>query len=102
MGFVAHELAQDRAEPRLETRIDARGGRGDATSAARHDRVLDDLPGALALGGREILAHYRGILRMQMHAHLARGDGQRGNSLADDADDVSGVGLELAPHDLAR
>jgi len=25
-------------------------------------------------GGREMLAHHGGILRMQMHAHLAGGD----------------------------
>ena len=37
-----------------------------------------------------------------MHAHLARRDGQRRDRLADDADDLGGVGLELAPHDLAR
>ena len=71
-------------------------------AAARHHRIFDDLPGALALGGREILAHHRGILRMQMHAHLARRDGQRRDGLADDADDLRGIGLELAPHDLAR
>ena len=66
------------------------------------DGILDDLPGALALGGSEVLPHHRGILRMQMHAHFARRHGQRRNRFTDDADDVRGIGLELAPHDLAR
>ncbi len=64
--------------------------------------ILDDDPGPFALGRREILPHHRGILRMQMHAHLARCDRQRRNRFADDADDLRRIRLQLAPHDLAR
>jgi hypothetical protein len=39
---------------------------------------------------------------MQVHADVARSHRQRGNRLADDSDDLSRVGPELAAHDLAR
>ena len=37
-----------------------------------------------------------------MHTHLARGHRQRGDGLADNADDLCGIGLELPAHDLPR
>ena len=42
---------------------------------------------SLSVGAR-FCAHHRGILRMQMHAHLARGDRQRRDRFANDADDL--------------
>jgi hypothetical protein len=42
------------------------------------------------------------ILGMQVHAHVARGNRQCRDRLADDADDLGGIRLEFAPHDLAR
>ena len=62
--------------------------RHDFAAAARHHRIFDDLPRALALGRREVLAHDRGILGMHAHAHVARRDRQRRDRVANHADDL--------------
>ena len=96
------QIAQDGAEPGLQPRIDARGGGGDLTAAARHHRIFDDRPGAFAFGGRQVLAHHGGIFGMQMHAYIASRDRQCGNRFANDSNYLRRIGFELAAHDLPR
>ena len=57
-------------------------------------------PRAIARRRGEQLAHDRGVFRMQVHAHVARGSRQARDGLANDRDDLRGIGLQLAAHDL--
>ena len=75
-ALIAQGVGDYGVDATFQPRIDPRSFALDDAPAARHGRVLDDRPGALVGRRREALAHDRGVLRMQMHAHLARRGGQ--------------------------
>jgi hypothetical protein len=59
-------------------------------------------PSSLAFGGRQMFTHHCGVLGVQMHTHFPRSDRERCDGVAHDADDLRGIGLQFAAHDLPR
>ena len=51
-------------------------------------------------GAREFLAHDGGVVGMQVNLDVARRQRQQAHGVPDDADDLRGIDLELAPHQV--
>ncbi|MFO1410022.1 MAG: hypothetical protein U1F06_06545 [Steroidobacteraceae bacterium] len=101
-AIIAEHRGDRGAEALLDAGVDGGILAGHAAAAAAQHRVLDDGPGGVGAGLAQALAHQRGVVRVQVHAHIARRHRQQRDGLADDRDDLVGLGADLAAHDLAR
>ena len=92
----------DRADARLQTRVDAapcRWSRGNRRAPSPDLRRSSTRSPA---GVRELLAHDGRIFRMQVDAHVARRRRQQRHGLANDRDHLRRIDAQLTTHQLLR
>ena len=86
--LVAEQAVDRLGHARFEPRIDARRRGREAAAAARQQRIFLEHPFATRRRMRELLAHDRRVVGMQVDLHVAGRQRQQTHGVPDDADDL--------------